>query len=87
MRTISNSKLSRNKSIIYKKPMGNTTNLTNITKLSLNHNTTKLSLGDRSLAVNKLNCHNQSKTTIKKHKGGKKISNLEIDENIETKIN
>ena len=67
--------------------MNNTTQFSNLTKYSLNNNTTKLSLGDRTLATNKLQLHNQSKSTIKKAKGTKKLSCVQIDEHLDKRIN
>lgn len=80
----SHSKLSYNKSTIIKKSILNTTN--NVTKLSLNQNTTKLSLGDRTQVSIKRNPHNQSKSTIKKSHGQKRISNLLLDDNFPSKM-
>lgn len=62
-----------------KKNCLNTT--TNVTKLSLNQNTTKLSLGDRTQPSIKRNSNNQSKSTIKKSTGQKKILNLVLNDN------
>ncbi len=88
VKTYSNNKLSQNRAIIYKKisTVGNTTQLSNLTKYSLNQNTTKLTLGDRTLASNKATIQNQSKSTIKKSKCGKRSSNIQMEDHVEHKM-
>ena len=86
-KTFSNSKLSQKKLSTYKKiGAGNTTTLSNLTKYSLNQNTTKLTLGDRTLALNRTGTHNQSRSTIKKGKKTNKLSNLHIEEHVEKRL-
>jgi hypothetical protein len=86
-RNSSNGKLSQNRIILYKKvPMSNTTQVSNLTKYSLNNNTTKLSLGDRASGTSKLQLHNQSKSTIKKGKGTKKPSSMQLDEHLDNRM-
>ena len=81
-----NRKLSQNKTILSKKIGGGSTKqLSNLTKYSLNQNTTKLSLGDRTLASNKLS--GQSQSTVKKGRVPKNLSNLQIDEHVEQRLN
>jgi len=88
VKTGSNNKLNQNKTNIYKIiSLGNTTKLSNLTKLSLNHNTTKLSLGDKTKTSYKLRGNTQSKSTIKKVKCERKMSNLQIHDHIEHKLN
>jgi hypothetical protein len=87
-RNSSNSKLSQNRAILSKKmPINNnTTQFSNHTKYSLANNTTKLSLGDRTLGAQKLQPNNQSKSTIKKGKGTKKLSNIQLNDHVDKRI-
>ncbi len=66
--------------------MSSTTQVSNLTKYSLNNNTTKLSLGDRNSGASKLQLHNQSKSTIKKGKGAKKLSSVQLEEHIDNRM-
>jgi hypothetical protein len=84
MKAGSNSKLNQNKTNFYKLiGLSNATKLSNLTKLSLNHNATKLSLGDKTQTSYKLQGNTQSNSTIKKVKCGRKTSNLQIHDHIE----
>lgn len=85
MKTSSSNKLPQNRTVYKKIGTGNTTQLSNLTKYSLNHNTTKLSLGDKTLGSNKLGAQNQS--TTKKNRWDKNVLNLKIDDRVEKRLN